>query len=456
MKRLAQQHLHAIFEAGIAVVQPGEAIQRHVTRKGVELRVGDCVYNLSKVQNIFVVGAGKAVAHMALALESILGERITAGRINVKPGHGLQLQTIRVREAGHPIPDQAGVDGTREIAQLLDRAKGDDLVICLLTGGGSALMPLPVSGVSLSEKQAITHELLACGANIREINMVRKHLSQVKGGRLARLAQPAQVLTVILSDVIGDSLDTIGSGPTAPDGSTFAEALDVLTRYGIENQAPASALEHLRAGAAGKFPDTPDADDPIFAKVNNVIVANNSAAVHACAQRAEELGYRALIHSTMLAGEAHEVAQDYVKLARKSLDSGQPVTPPACIISGGETTVTLRGNGLGGRNQEFALAAAIAASGMDRIALLAAGTDGTDGPTDAAGAFADGETCRRAEELRLNAGDALARNDSYHFFEALGDLLKTGPTGTNVMDLYLLLLLGCGAETTAQQRGGKS
>jgi len=456
MERVAREHLVAIFEAGLAAVNPAEAVRRQVTRNGAELRVGKRSYDLDQVRRIFAVGAGKAVAQMALALEDILGDRITTGWINVKRSHGLELQRVRVHEAGHPLPDQAGVDGAQEIAGILREATGDDLVLCILTGGGSALLPLPVEDVSLGEKQSLTQELLACGAKITEINAVRKHLSQLKGGRLAGLAQPAQVATLILSDVIGDPLDAIASGPTAPDGTTFSDALNVLARYDLERRAPANAVAYLRAGAGGEKSETPKPGDPLFANVNNLIVANNSAAVAGCARKAEQLGYRPLVVSTTLEGEAREVARSCVELARESLNHGCSVTPPACIISGGETTVTLRGDGLGGRNQEFALAAAIAAQDLDRVAILAAGTDGTDGPTDAAGAFADGSTCRRAKALNLDADDALLRNDSYHFFEALGDLLKTGPTGKNVMDLYLLLVLGCGAESlrTGRERMG--
>jgi hydroxypyruvate reductase len=272
----------------------------------------------------------------------------------------------------------------------------------------------------------VTQNLLACGATIREVNTVRKHLSQLKGGQLARLARPAQMAALILSDVIGDPLDVIASGPTAPDTTSFADALNVLRKYAIEQTTPANVVNHLRAGAAGKVPETPKPGDPLFDGVQNLLVANNSLSVEACAREAEESGYRPLVLSTGAAGEARDVAREHVALARKILAEGKPVRAPACVISGGETTVTLRGKGLGGRNQEFALAAA--------------GTDGTDGPTDAAGAFADATTVSRARALGLNAEDCLARNDSYHFFEPLGDLLRTGPTGTNVMDLYLMLL----------------
>jgi hydroxypyruvate reductase len=442
MKKSARRDILAIFKAGLAAADPVEAVRRHVVRRGRKLRLGDYSCDLKKVRNIFVVGAGKASARMAGALEEILGDRITGGWINIKRGGGAEqpLRRIHLHEAGHPVPDEAGLRGAREIVKILESAGEGDLVLLCLSGGGSALMPLPVAGVSLADKQVATQALLACGADIREVNTVRKHLSQLKGGQFAQAAQPAEVVALILSDVVGDPLDAIASGPSAPDRTTFGDALAVLNKYGIESRAPRSVLEYLRAGAAGAKPETPKPGDPVFAKVRNLVIANNAASIAACARRARALGYRPLVLSSTIEGEAREVARVCVAIARESLARGRPVAAPACLISGGETIVTLRGQGLGGRNQEFALAAAIAARGLDGIAILAGGTDGTDGPTDAAGAFADGATCARAEKLGLNAADFLARNDSYYFFQPLGDLLMTGPTGTNVMDLYLLLV----------------
>ena len=443
MDKRARRDILAIFKAGLAAADPVDAVRRHVVRRGRKLRLGDYSWDLTKVRNIFVVGAGKASARMAGALEEILGDRIAGGWINVKSAAAEKpLRRIHVHEAGHPVPDEAGLGGAREIVKILESAGAGDLVLLCLSGGGSALMPLPVEGVSLADKQAVTQALLACGADIREINTVRKHLSQLKGGRFAQAAQPAEVVALILSDVVGDPLDAIASGPSAPDSTTFADALAVLSKYGIESRAPRGVLEHLRAGAAGAKPETPKPGDPIFAKVRNLLIANNAASVAACARKARELGYRPLVLSSTIEGEAREVARVCVAIARESLASGRPVAPPACLIAGGETTVTLRGSGLGGRNQEFALAAALAARGLEGVAILAGGTDGTDGPTDAAGALADGATCDRAAGLGLSAADFLARNDSYHFFQPLGDLLMTGPTGTNVMDLYLLLVGG--------------
>jgi len=440
MYATARQHLLAVFRAGIAAVDPEAAVLRHVARAGDVLRIGPREIDLAAVRSIFVVGAGKASAFMARALESVLGDRITAGLVNVKTGHGCALRKVRVREAAHPIPDAAGVEGSRGIEKLLEGAAEGDLVICCLSGGGSALLPLPVESVGLEEKRRITADLLACGAPIQEVNAVRKHLSRIKGGQLARMARPAQLVTLILSDVIGDPLDVIASGPTAPDESTFQQALDIITKYGLDARLSEGAAAHLRAGAAGRAPETPKPGDPLFDGVSNIVVANNAAAVEAAAEKARRLGYAPYLLSTAVEGEAREVAAAQAGMARGVRENGAPIAPPACIISGGETTVTVRGDGKGGRNQEFALAGSLALRGCAGGTLLGAGTDGTDGPTDAAGAFADGETCARAEAAGLDANDFLRRNDSYNFFRRLDDLLITGPTGTNVMDLYLFLI----------------
>jgi hydroxypyruvate reductase len=437
MPSAAREHLLDIFNAGLAAADPDAAVRRALRIEGDTLLCGGARVPLAEVGDVILLGAGKASAVMARAVEALLGDRVTRGCVNVKTGHGVPLRRVRVHEAGHPTPDEAGVAGAREIARLAREAGPRDLVIFCISGGGSALMPLPVEGVTLAEKQALTRELLACGADIGEVNCVRKHVSQLKGGQLARLAHPARVLALILSDVIGDPLDVIASGPTAPDPATHADALAVLRKYGIESRAPEAALAHLRAGAAGQRPDTLKPGDPLFRNVTNVIVAGNALSVEAARRRAGELGYRPLVLTSCLEGEAREAARVLVAMARECLERGAPATPPACLICGGETTVTLRGQGRGGRNQEFALAAALAGRGLAGWSALAAGTDGTDGPTDAAGAFADGDTVARALSLGLDPLAALANNDSHPFFDRLGDLLRTGPTGTNVMDLYL-------------------
>jgi hydroxypyruvate reductase len=326
---------------------------------------------------------------------------------------------------------------------VLDSVQGlapEDLVLVLISGGGSALTPAPVEGISLTEKQALTKALLACGADIREINTLRKHVSRFKGGRLARAAQPARVLTLILSDIVGDPLDAIASGPAVPDPTTYSDALGILDRYRIRGQIPGAIRAHLEAGARGDRPETPKPGEPLFARVHTVIVGSNIQALEAARAEASALGFGSMILSSFIEGETREIARMHAALAREVRATGNPVRPPACLISGGETTVTLRGSGKGGRNQEFVLAVALDIAGLPGTVILSAGTDGTDGPTDAAGAIADGETWARAVSMRLNPRAALDTNDAYPFFEQLGDLIITGPTQTNVMDVRLVLV----------------
>lgn len=429
-----------IFRSSLEAADPAKAVARAVTLAGETLRTGGRVYRLDQFDRIVVLGAGKASAAMAHALERILGRRISAGLVNTKYGHLARLKRIDLNECGHPVPDEQGIAGARRIMSLAEGCGPRDLVFCLISGGASALTPLPAPGITLEEKQAVTRALLACGATIHEINAVRKHISGIKGGQLARLAAPATVISLLLSDVIGDSLDVIGSGPTAPDSSTFASAWAVMVKYGIEGRIPPAVAERFRQGMAGEIAETPKAGDACFRKTLNLIVGSNRLAVDAAAVKARELGYKPVVLSTFIEGETREIAAMHAAIAREALVSGRPAKPPVCLISGGETTVTIRGNGLGGRNQEFALAAALALDGLAGVVAFSGGTDGTDGPTDAAGAIADGATVRRAVSLGLNPGAALAANGSYHFFEALNDLVKTGPTGTNVMDIRLLLV----------------
>ena len=404
------------------------------------LSVDQQAYDLKAFRHIYVVGAGKAGGLMAAVLESILGDRLTGGVVNVKYGHAVPVHRIELIEAGHPIPDDAGVQGAARIVRLLESLDEEDLVFCVLSGGGSALMPLPVAGITLEEKQAVTGLMLDCGATINQMNTVRKHISQMKGGHLARLASPATVISLILSDVIGDPLDVIASGPTVPDPSTFADCRAIMTRYQFENTIPASVIRHLQEGEEGRNPETPKPGDPVFNCVQNVLIATSRQALEAARTEAEHRGYHPLILSSSIDGETREIARMYAAIAREIRTSGHPVPPPACIISGGETTVTIRGKGKGGRNQEFVLAAAPGISGLDQTVVFSAGTDGTDGPTDAAGAIADGLTIARAQQAGLDAESYLNENDAYHFFEALNDLIITGPTNTNVMDLRLLLV----------------
>lgn len=437
-----QRRAHAlqIFRAALQAADPGQCLRRALALEGDGFRILDQHYPLKEISRLVVLGAGKATPAMAAAAEEILGERLSGGAINTKYGHALPLTRIITTECGHPLPDQAGVEGTECMLGLLEGLGPDDLVLCLFSGGGSALMPAPAAGLSLAHKQATTQALLACGAPIEEINTFRKHLSKVKGGQLARLASPARVVSLLISDVIGDRLDTIASGPTHPDTTTFAQCLALVERYQLATQLPAAVCRHLEAGAAGALPETPKPGDPCFAHTRTGVVGSNLLAIEAAQEEARALGYQALVLSSRIAGETREVAGVHAAIAQEVCATGRPLAPPACIISGGETTVTLRGKGKGGRNQEFALAAALLLDGWERITCLCGGTDGTDGPTDAAGALADGSTLERARQLGLSAAASLRENDAYPFFQALDDLLITGPTGTNVMDLRLLLV----------------
>lgn len=435
-----RQDALTIFHAGLKAVDPVNAIKRHLHRQGDTLEIQGQRYELSTFDGIYVVGMGKAAAVMAQALEQLLGDRLRAGIVNVKVGHAVPLSIIQVHEAGHPIPDEAGWRGAQQIVDLLRQTGENDLVLCVISGGGSALLPCPAEGLTLEDKQQVTQLLLECGATIHEINAVRKHISQVKGGRLARLAWPSTVISLILSDVIGDTLDTIASGPTAPDQTTFDDCLRLLQQYQIQDRIPAPVLEHLQRGARGEIEETPKADDPIFQRTRNVIVGSNILAVKAAQHKATELGYHSLLLSSFIEGEAKEVAKVHAAMAKQILSTGHPVQRPACLISGGETTVTIRGRGRGGRNQEFALAAALAIAGLKDVVMLSGGTDGTDGPTEAAGGIVDGTTVARAKALGLDAEAYLRENNSYGFLQPLGDLLITGPTYTNVMDVQLVLV----------------
>lgn len=439
MKSLHQDAV-SIYQAGLQAANPVEAVHRHLRMEGNNLLVDGRAYPLDDMGSVRVVGMGKASALMARPLTEMLAGRISGGVIVVKYGHVYPLNGIRVLEAGHPVPDEAGLRGTREMIDSLSGIQPKDIVFCLISGGGSALSPAPAKGLSLGDKQAVTRRLLDCGATIHEINSIRKHLSRIKGGQLTRIARPASVVSLILSDVIGDDLDTIASGPTVPDSSTYYDCLRILNRFKLSEVIPSAALKHLEKGARGEIPETPKRSDPIFEGTQNVIVGSNALALEAARLKASRLGYNALILSSSMGGDTREVARVHASIAREISKTGHPVPPPACIISGGETTLMVQGAGMGGRNQEFVLAAAIGIEGLPGTVVLSGGTDGTDGPTSAAGALADGGTLERGRQSGLDAEGFLANNDSYHFFEPLGDLLVTGPTLTNVMDLRLVLV----------------
>lgn len=431
---------YAIFKAGLQAADPKLAVHKFVKIQNQNLVVDGRPYDLGQFERIFVVGGGKAGASMSAALEEILGERISEGLVNVKYGHTEPLQKVQIQEADHPVPDEAGMAGAQAMVQLLAETGERDLVICLISGGGSALLPLPVDGISLSEKQQVTKKLLACGATINEMNAVRKHISRIKGGQLARVASPSTLVSLMLSDVIGNPLDVIASGPTVPDDSTFADVKEILERYQVWGDIPAAVKNHLLKGVNGEIPDTPKEGDEIFSRTQNVVIGSNIQAVLAAEEQAKALGYNALVLSSFIEGETREVAKVHAAIAKEIVQTGKPVPRPACVISGGETTVTIRGTGKGGRNQEFVLAAALDIASLDSVAILSAGTDGTDGPTDAAGAICDGQTVPRAQALKLNPLAHLLENNAYPFFQELGDLLVTGPTNTNVMDLRLILV----------------
>ena len=435
-----RQQAKEIFRAALKAVDPIEAVLRYVKRVDGALQVAGRRFEFKDYDRILVVGAGKAGAPMARALEDLLSDRISDGVIVVKEGHGLPLKHVRTHEAGHPVPDQRGIRGAEDILSLVREAGERDLILCVISGGGSALLVAPAEGVTLADKQEVTRLLLACGADIHEINTVRKHLSRVKGGELARFAHPATVVTLILSDVIGDDLNVIGSGPTVPDPSTFADAQGVFKKYDIWQDVPISVKDRFLKGLRGDIQDTPKLDDNVFQRCYSELVGTNLQALIAASKEAERQGYQPLILSSTVEGEAREVVKVLIAIAKEVRSSENPLSPPACILWGGETTVTLQGDGKGGRNQEFALAAALLIDGQENVVVLSAGTDGTDGPTDAAGAIADGTTVTRAKAKGLDPLDYLRRNDSYHFLQALGDLVITGPTRTNVMDVYMVLV----------------
>jgi glycerate 2-kinase len=431
-----------IFHAGLAAVDPVAAVRRCVSLNHTQLTIADKTFDLSQVHNLYIIGAGKASGAMAAALEEILADRITDGLVVVKFGHAAKLSRVSLVEAGHPIPDIKGQEGADSIRKLAEKAGMDDLVICLMSGGGSALLPSPSPGLSLTDKQETIQVLLSCGASIHEINTLRKHMSRIKGGQLAQAAHPARVISLILSDVVGDDLDVIASGPTVSDPSTFQDCMKILSKYGIADKLTQAVNKHLVKGLEGKIRETPKPGHAVFGKTEHFIIGNNIQALDSARHQAESLGYNTVMLTSLLTGETKDAAHFHAAIIREIFQSGHPSRPPACLLSGGETTVTIKGQGKGGRNQEFALASAIALGNVDPVVYLSAGTDGTDGPTDAAGAVMDSTTLMRAKTKGLDPATYLANNDSYHFFKELGDLFITGPTKTNVMDLRIAVVGG--------------
>ncbi|MFW6312544.1 MAG: glycerate kinase type-2 family protein [Spirochaetota bacterium] len=451
-----KQDLTRIVKDALARVDPYEMIRNVISLDGTMLNIDtEAVHDsldLESFTRIVVIGAGKAGAPMARALEEILGDRSTEGVVSVKEGHTEPLRTIRLVEAGHPVPTDLSVTAAREILELARSADSSTLFLTIISGGGSALLEAPLSAkidgeqidLTLEEIQTTTRVLLESGATIHEVNAVRKHLSAIKGGRLAEALAPAHSISLILSDVVGDDLDSIASGLTVPDTTTYRDALAHIVRYGIADRMPERVSQVLHAGAEGKVAETPDAGAESFRYVQNVLVGTNYQALLAAASAATALGYDTLLLTSRLTGEARDVAGFIASVIAEVRAHNRPVTAPACILFGGETTVTIRGTGRGGRNQEMALAMVDEMGRNPELyhdtAFLSAATDGTDGPTDAAGAFASPAIALRAAEMRLVCAEYLANNDSYRFFDAIGQLLRTGPTNTNVCDIQIALI----------------
>jgi hydroxypyruvate reductase len=434
------RHAEDLFREGLQAVRAEAAIRKHVRRVKDQLRIGTSTYTIGAGHRVLVVGGGKAAAGMAAALEKILDGRLESGLVAVKDGHLAPTEQVEIVEAGHPVPDVRSADAAERVLEIARSAREGDLLIVLLTGGASALLAVPAEGLTLEDKRVVTDGLLRGGATVGELNTVRKHLSRIKGGRLAGAAAPARVVALVLSDVVGDRIDVIASGPTAADPSTFQDALDVLEKYDPENLFPTGVRAHLRAGAAGVYPETLKPGDPHLGEVLNLIVGRNRDALDAMRVASDRLGYHTFIISSEFEGEAREVSAARGRLAREVLDHGRPVKAPACLLAGGETTVRVRGKGKGGRNTESALAFALAIDGLQGVVGLFAGTDGTDGPTDAAGALVDGATIARARKMGVDGQAFLDENDSYNFFSKVGGLFVTGPTMTNVMDLQIVLI----------------
>jgi glycerate-2-kinase len=430
-----------ILEAAVNAVDPEEAVKRSLSVRGPHLTIRGAEWDLDRFEGIHVIGGGKACGAMAEAVEEALGDRISSGTVNVLKGTETRhnLNRILLNPASHPIPDVDGVAGVQRMMETLDGVGASDLVIVLISGGGSSLLAYPAEGVALKDIQDVTQKLLLSGATIGELNSVRKHLSAVKGGRLAQRSQGATVISLILSDVVGDPLDTIASGPTAPDETTFRDARTVLERFGLWKGAPRTVRKRLEEGVKGKIRETPKPDDPVFQRVRNFVIGSNLVAARAAVERAGALGYNVELVSTEIEGEARDVGRSFAEAALAVARYGSPVRTPAVLVAGGETTVTVKGGGVGGRNMEVALAALEGIEGMASV-VAALATDGIDGPTVAAGAMVDGSTLVRARGRGLDPSTYLSENDSYAFFQSLGDSFITGPTGTNVNDLTIILV----------------
>lgn len=436
----ARSLLQRVIGAGLQAADPAHAMLTHVHRAGHRLCIGRRSYDLRSFDRVVAVGAGKASARMAQVLERVLGPYLDSGLIVVKTGHTLPTTRLTVIEAGHPVPDRAGRNAAEQLRARVEELGPRDLLIVLLSGGASSLIPAPVEGVSLADKQRLTQMLLRSGATIQEINTVRKHLSTIKGGRLAE-ATRARIVTLMLSDVIGDEWTAIGSGPTAPDPSTYRDAIAIMKAYRIWTKAPASIRRHLERGERGEARETPKPGAARFRRVQHEIIGNNGTAVVAATEAATRAGLRTILVETPIIGEASAAGRAFASLAKRLAAGTGIIRRPYCLVAGGETTVTVSGRGRGGRAQEFAAAAACELAGLQKTWIAAVGTDGTDGPTAAAGAVVSGATLALAGRKQIDLRRALARHDTYPALRALKSHIVTGPTGTNVNDLYLLLAL---------------
>lgn len=438
MKVDPKTDIKQIFLSGVENVLPDKLIKSQVRLCDEILYIQQYSFNVLDFENIFVIGAGKATALMAKEIESVLGNYINTGHIIVKYHHKCHLNKIAITEAGHPLPDENGWKAAQRILTIAKQASNKDLVICLFSGGASALLADCPDEISLSDLILTNDFLIKSGANIKEINAVRKHISKMKGGQLAKAIYPATTISLILSDVIGDQLDVIASGPTYPDSTTFSEAYEILKKYELTEKVPLSVVQYLKRGIVGEIPETPKSDDFIFSKVYNVIIGNNKMALEAASRKAIELGYQAHIIADDLQGNEKETANFILSTIEKFKEKNHKT--PICLLFGGEPTVKVTGDGLGGRNQHLALYLATKLENKPGITILCGGTDGTDGPTDAAGAIVDDKTIQIAKEKNIHPMDYLKNSDAYNFFKQVGGHLITGSTKTNVMDIVLVIL----------------
>ncbi len=432
-----------VLQVALEAVNPYSAVQRALSLQGNLLSINHYHVDLSSIRHIYAIAFGKAASPMLQACADILGSHLSQALLITKSGHVQQANAIPqldVYEAAHPIPDERSMNAAYAVRRLLDQTQPNDLVLFLISGGGSALLTCPTEGITLTDLQLLTDQLLKCGASIHQLNTLRKHLDEVKGGGLAAWAYPAHSVSLILSDVVGNPLDVIASGPTVADPTTFQDALNILSQFDLTDKIPPNILQHLRYGALEIIPETLKPNDPRLSAVHNFIIASNEHAARAACSQAQKEGFNSLLLTTYVQGEARYVGSFLAAIARQINFSDEPQSKPACIVIGGETTVTVRGDGLGGRNQELALGAVKELAGLKNTLLLTLATDGGDGPTEAAGAVISGDTLTRAKALSLNCEDFLQRNDSYHFFASLEDLIITGPTFTNVNDLAFLFV----------------